>query len=731
MRVVSLALVLCVAAEKASPVDRVVELIQGLKAKIIADGKKEQATYDKYACWCEKTTGRKTGDIAAAQELIKELSASILEEKGRLGSYGADIANLKKQIKENKEAQNEAESLRKKENEDYVATKAALEQGIANLGKAIKVLGDATASKGASHLSGSHPELGTVQYETRMLTVVAGVRSAMSLYSRRNSDDMNLRKADFASVKTFLSNPTAWVQTSVSSPHKAEYTTQSSAIQGMLKDMHDSFQRDLADAIETEKAKQEDYDGLMATKRQDLILLEDDLLKNEGGEGDDAKQLADNQKQREETQKQLDTDEAFLETTTKSCKDKANEWAERSRLRTEELAGINQAVDILTSDEAQASFSSASTTFVQVSKTSNAQQIRVANILKRTAVKSKNVHLALVATQVSAGMTWHFDKLIEDIDKMIAKLRAEEQDDIDKKDWCESERNAANKKNEKLEYEKDQLNKKMSRGSAKIDSLNNEHTDTEGQMSDLNTTMADALALRNKQNTDFKAAIKADSDSVVLLTKAIEALSKFYEKNSFVQSKQPEYTEDEDVAPEASFSGSTSRSSENTGIVSLLDMIKEDMENEMKVAREEEAKAEAEYRAMLKESQESMAAMEQKCVDLKSQVAAITKENKDTQAVHDDKHASKLATDKYLNDIKEECDWIDSKFDTRAAQRKDEIAGLESGKGQLAGMKAASLVTKKRAVGKRPSVDEEMKALEHTEQELRFGRDASFLQRRQ
>merc|ERR1719169_232059 len=91
---------------------------------------------------------------------------------------------------------------------------------------------------------------------------------------------MNLRKEDFATVKNFLSSPAAWVQTS--SPHKGEYTTQSSAIQGMLKDMHDSFQRDLADAIETEKAKQDDFDALMTTKREDLILLEDDLLKNEG-----------------------------------------------------------------------------------------------------------------------------------------------------------------------------------------------------------------------------------------------------------------------------------------------------------------------------------------------------------------------------------------------------------------------------------------------------------------
>ena len=49
----------------------------------------------------------------------------------------------------------------------------------------------------------------------------------------------------------------------------------------------------------------------------------------------------------------------------------------------------------------------------------------------------------------------HFDKVIEDIEKMISKLRDEEQSDIDHKDWCESERNKANTANEDLEYAKD------------------------------------------------------------------------------------------------------------------------------------------------------------------------------------------------------------------------------------------------------------------------------------
>jgi hypothetical protein len=68
-------LILCVSAEtqEQNPVERVVTLIQALKAKILADGKAESAVYDKYACWCEKTTGRKQAAIEDAKVLIGEL----------------------------------------------------------------------------------------------------------------------------------------------------------------------------------------------------------------------------------------------------------------------------------------------------------------------------------------------------------------------------------------------------------------------------------------------------------------------------------------------------------------------------------------------------------------------------------------------------------------------------------------------------------------------------------
>merc|ERR1719353_2340452 len=188
MRVVTLALFLCTAGEAVNPVERVVGLVSALKAKIQSDGKAEQAVYDKYACWCEKTTGRKSAAIEDAKTLISELSSSIVNLKGRLGSSGAEIQNLNQQIAENNEAQKSAESLRKKENTDYLKT---------------------TADENAAMV------------ETRMLTVAAGVRSALALYAKHNTEDMDLRKDDFANVKTFLSSPAAWVQTGASSPHKA------------------------------------------------------------------------------------------------------------------------------------------------------------------------------------------------------------------------------------------------------------------------------------------------------------------------------------------------------------------------------------------------------------------------------------------------------------------------------------------------------------------------------
>jgi len=69
----ALGLLVLAAVGKDSPIDQVVTLLQGVHKEIEKDGKDEQASYDKFACWVEATMQRKASDINNAKELIGEL----------------------------------------------------------------------------------------------------------------------------------------------------------------------------------------------------------------------------------------------------------------------------------------------------------------------------------------------------------------------------------------------------------------------------------------------------------------------------------------------------------------------------------------------------------------------------------------------------------------------------------------------------------------------------------
>merc|ERR1719265_415387 len=143
-------------------------------------------------------------------------------------------------------------------------------------------------------------------------------------------------------------------------------------IQGILKGMYDAFTADLESKNADQALRQKTYEELTATKDSELNTLKSTLSKKKETLGEDTKTMTDSSIERDETQAQLKADEKFFEETKLSCKNQADAWAERSRLRTEELAGINKAVEILTSDEAAATFGRATSMLLQSSPISTA-----------------------------------------------------------------------------------------------------------------------------------------------------------------------------------------------------------------------------------------------------------------------------------------------------------------------------------------------------------------------
>merc|ERR1719399_2755738 len=97
---------------------------------------------------------------------------------------------------------------------------------------------------------------------------------------------------------------------------------------------------------------------------KELATLKATLQKQEKDQAAKTKKLAEDETLRDDTRDQLAADEKFFEETKDAAEAKATEWSTRTRLRTEELAGMEGAVQILSGGSK--TFKEATTTFVQL-----------------------------------------------------------------------------------------------------------------------------------------------------------------------------------------------------------------------------------------------------------------------------------------------------------------------------------------------------------------------------
>merc|ERR1719161_1852250 len=250
---------------------------------------------------------------------------------------------------------------------------------------------------------------------------------------------------DMKTMKDFIAKPESFVGKTVQmsaaqiaqNPY-GDYAPQSSAIQGILKGMYDSMAADLEKDNAEEADREKAFRELMATKKAEQATLQATLEKQSHDEAHKSKALSDAKTNRDDTDAQMRADEKFFEETKDGCKVKAGEWAERSRLRTEELTGIQKGIEILNSPEARATFASSSTTFLQMKSksVSHAYRMKAYTSLKALASKYKEMNMVEVAVAVKNG--GHFDKIMGMIDEMIAALRKEEAEDIAHRDRCQN-----------------------------------------------------------------------------------------------------------------------------------------------------------------------------------------------------------------------------------------------------------------------------------------------------
>jgi len=645
------------AAHADNPATRVVGLLQDLQARIEKDGEAEQETYDKYACWCEKTSGKTAASITAVKELLKTTGTTILKLKGSVATLSSEIKGLAEDIKKNQDQQGEQTSIREKENTAFMAEKVELESALGALEKAIVVLKAATGDS-ASFVQ-------TSKWASTMSDVVS--------------------KMSQASVSVRLSDRQLALLSELSGK---KYAPQSATIQGILSDMYATFGKNLQTSTSDEAKAHRNYEDLMATYLEQLNTLQETVVKKEQKKSEDAIQLADATQLYADSEDKLKAEITLFEATKKSCTEKTADWSKRSTLRTAELDGIKKALEILTSDEAKElfaksikpGFSKGAASLLQVSSQS-AGANKAFQVLEAHARQSHSFRLASLAATVRLESTGHFDAVIKSIDKLLAQVKAEEQTDIKKVDECKETYQGITLKKNDLDWKIENNEAKVQQHDKAVTHKTDAKKVTIADIATADKTLDDMAKKRKEENDAYLQAKSDDEKAIVLLEKAKAALAEYGMK--FLQ---------QDPEPEMKLSGKDSAGTQTKGVVSLLDMIIEDLDNELAEGKSAEAAAQLDYEAMKKAVEDQKAKLTKAKINLDGQIAeegtAKTAEE-DLQKENEKELTNEKATE---TDLKKTCDDSIKNQPERRQKRKIETEGLLSAREFLAGMGADALV---------------------------------------
>jgi hypothetical protein len=653
--------------------------MEGLIKKTESDGKAEEDLFEAYVCWYKTVVSSKKASNAEAKDRIESLTAYIDDVKSGRIEFTSERKDLEAEIEKLNTEIETATDMRKKENEDFLAAKDEMEKAIAALEKAVDVLGSATAD----HKEGV---LTSVGFDLRRAVAIG---------------QNFLSEQDARFLEQVLDGEVPdvdWKKLNRKATFKMKYKARSLKIQEILADMLQTFEDNLADATKKEKDTKASFDTLMEAKNSQLSAAQDALS---GGEGEGAARTLAADEAQEEVDAlttQVENDEKYISQTEASYADKVAEWKERKRLRTEEIASISKAIEILASDDAKdtmsSSFKSQGGFFLQEQDSAEGcrrkRASKVVHKLRDMATKHSDPRLSALAVSVHLNAKGHFDKIVAEVMKMVSDLHEEADEDLKTKETCEADRMSNTKTAKKSAQSMDDETALINRKKADIEAMQKEIAGIVAHVKELKLQLEEAQIQRAKENREYKAAKAQDEAAAVLIGKSKDVLQKFYTDNGLALaqtgskttqrtgSSQPEVTAGEAPPPPPStfsepYGGNKGASN---GIQSILDMVKADVEKDIKTATAEEASAKADYdnfksdtEALIKSLESEKANLEGEVGDAETAVVDAKKTRKDKKKVLDDTMA-------FLRSIAPSCDYMAVNFELRKANREAEIDGL-------------------------------------------------------
>merc|ERR1719335_91892 len=432
---------------------------------------------------------------------------------------------------------------------------------------------------------------------------------------------------------------------------KEGYAPASGEIVGMLKQMKDTMEKDLAEVIAAEEAAKSEFDGIVAAKEKEIAAATKAIEEKTKRTGEVAVEIVNLKEDLDDTSESLAEDKKFLADLEKNCETKKKEWAVICKTRQEELVALADTIKILNDDDAlelfKKSIPSASASLLQVEVTQ--KEIRNSALKALSSIKranQANVNLDLIELALH-GKKVSFDKVIAMINDMVELLGKEQVEDDTKKTYCENEFDKADDKKKELEQNIKDLEKAIDEMEEGMKTLTTEIKDLQDGIVKLDREVVEATEQRKDEHADFVAQMAANTAVIQIIGVAKNRLNKFYNPKLYKPPPKRELSEEERITlnmggtlaptnPPGGIAGTgisflqirkrddansiappppppeapsyKKKGQESGGVLAMMDMMKADLEKSIQENEFEEKDAQAEYELMVKDAAKKRAA---------------------------------------------------------------------------------------------------------------------------
>jgi len=640
-------LALAAQGAKVTPMEKVISLLKDLSSKVAAEGAKEAAQYDKFACFCKEQADEKLYSIEKSDAKIADLKAEIKALTTAIADLNSDISDLSKKISSLEREIDTKTKKRAGQREEYDAAAKDMNEAISACVAALDTL---KGSKSA--MSGAKVDLlqkavakvkGAPKFEYQSNDIIATIEDLMATFKSMKKD------LDFAE-----------------------------------HDESSAFERDRLGLSNEKKFAEKDRaekETIVEAKTEDLEAAKTD---------------------RDEEQNDRDADDTFMNELTKQCEEKAAQFDQRSSTRADELSTLHSATEELEKGAAPNFGSnsklvglqkaSAPVSFVQLRNVKNVKQHaeksvviqQVRKALAAAADKSGSSILSTMAVRVGLAED-HFVKVRGLIKDLISKLVADAKSEATQKGVCDKGMKQAIGDRDQANAEIEVANAKITTLTAKKNSLNDEIDTLNGNIAELKKALLEATELRETDKAENSKTVSMSEDGAESVKLALGLLQDFY-KNAFVQSGS-KYTPPKadrdgntvgDLAPEAFGTTYHGAQAESKGIVGILEVILSDFQRTTKTAAKEEKESKEAFEKFEGETNDDVDKKEKRIGKAEGEVADAESDILDQQqALQDGKDLLDAGLEK-LESLEAMCVKGEETYAERVQKRNDEIEALKN-----------------------------------------------------